>query len=173
MLNIVIFLGLRVLHVLFAATWIGTTVFLSLLLAPVVDESGPAGGLVMARLDRRGFHTYMATVGGMTVLTGAYLLWRFSGGLASSVIATHAGIAFGIGGVSGILAFVIGGAVVGRSGKQVVDLMGRASSMPDGPAKGSLVQRATAARGRLKVGAKVVLLLQAVALVLMAVGHYV
>ncbi len=173
MLNILIFLGLRVLHVLSAATWIGTTVFLSLLLGPAVDDSGPAGGLVMARLDRRGFHAYMATVAGMTVLTGAYLLWRFTGGFGSGMTASHAGIAFAVGGVSGMLAFVIGAAVVGRSGKQVVDLMGRATSMPDGPAKGSLVQRATVARGRMKVGAKVVLLLQAVALVLMAVGHYV
>ena len=173
MLNILIFLALRVLHVLCAATWIGTTVFTSLLLGPAVDDSGPSGGQVMARLDRRGFHAYMAILAGTTVLTGVYLLWRFTGGFGSGVVATHAGLAFGVGGVSGVLALIVGAAIVGRSAKQVVDLMGRATGMPDSPAKGSLVQQASAARRRMKAGARVVLLLQAVALVLMTVGHYV
>lgn len=173
MLNTLTFLALRVVHVLFAATWIGTTVFTSLVLMPAVDRSGPSGGQVMARMDRRGFHTYMATLAGTTVLTGLYLIWRFMGGFDLAVAATHAGIAFGIGGASGVLAFIVGGAVVGRNGKQLVEVMGRAAGLPDGPDKGFLMQRATAARRRVTVGSKVVLGLQAVALVLMTVGHYI
>lgn len=173
MLNVLIFLALRVLHVLCAATWIGTTVFMSLVLAPALDESGPSGGQVMARIDRRGFHTYMAMLAGTTVLTGGYLLWRFTGGTVASVTASHAGMAFGVGGIAGMLAFIIGAAVVGRSAKQLVNLMGRATTMPDGPDKGPIIQRATAARRRMKAGARAVILLQAVALVLMTVGHYI
>ncbi|MGE5243080.1 MAG: hypothetical protein ACM3SQ_02495 [Betaproteobacteria bacterium] len=173
MLNTLIFLALRVLHVLFAATWIGSTVFVSLLLGPAADHAGPSGGQVMAAIDRRGLHTYMAILAGTTVLTGVYLIWRFSGGFDSGVIATHAGIAFGTGGVAGVLALIVGASVVGRSARQTVDILRQATAMPDGPARSSLVQQATAARRRVKVGSKVVILLQAIALVLMTVGHYI
>jgi hypothetical protein len=173
MLNTGIFLAIRVVHVLFAAVWIGSTVFTALLLAPTAEHAGPSGGQVMAGLDRRGIHTYMAILAGTTVLTGVYLIWRFTGGFDAGVAATHAGIAFGTGGVAGVLALIVGGGVVGRNAKETVVIMGRTAGMPDGPAKVSLVQQAAAARRRTKIGSKVVLVLQAIALVLMTVGHYV
>lgn len=173
MLNTLMFLALRVVHVLFAATWIGTTVFMSLLLMPAVDRSGPSGGQVMARMNQRGFHAYMGILAATTVLTGVYLIWRFTGGFDPGVAMTHAGVAFGIGGTAGVLAFIVGGAVVGRNGKRLADDLGRAAGLPDGPDKGSLMQRVTVARRRVTVGSKIVLALQAVALVLMTVGHYI
>jgi len=173
MLNTMMFLGLRVLHVLCAATWIGSTAFMALMLVPAVEGAGPSGGQVMARLDGRGYHAYMAVLSFTTVLTGLYLIWRFTGGFDADVAATHASIAFGIGGAAGILALILGAVVVGRGAKQAADIMGRATTMPDGPAKGSLIQQATAARRRVKAGVKVVMALQAAALVLMTVGHYV
>jgi uncharacterized iron-regulated membrane protein len=48
------------------------------------------------------------------VLSGIYLLWRFTGGFDGGVLATHAGRAFSIGGAAGILALV-GGAIIGRT----------------------------------------------------------
>ena len=51
--------------------------------------------------------------------------------------------------------------------------MGRAVGMPDGPARSALVLQANTLRQRMKTGGKAVLLLQTMALVLMAVGHYV
>ena len=173
MLNTILFLSLRVVHVLCAAAWIGSTVFIASMLAPAVERSGPSGGQVMARIDARGFHIYMAVLSTLTVLTGAYLIWRFTGGFDGDVAATHAGIAFCIGGTAGVLALIVGATVVGRSGKQLMEIIGRATAMPDGPAKGSLFQQAAAARHRVNVGTKVVIALQAIALVLMTVGHYI
>jgi hypothetical protein len=172
-MNVLMFLALRAAHVLFAGVWIGSTVYVSLLLGPVVEEAGPAGGQIMMRLDRRGLHTYMGAVAMTTMATGAYLLWRFTGGFDPSVIVTHAGIAFGAGGVSGLLAGIIGAAVVGKSASQMVSIMTEATGVPDGPAKGALMQRAVALRGRIKGGTRLVMALQTVALVLMSVGHYV
>ena len=173
MLNILIYLAVRVLHVLFAAIWIGSTVFTSLLLAPAADEAGRAGGEVMARLDRRGFHVAMATFAGTTVLSGVFLLWRYTGGFDPTVIATPTGIAFIAGGSAGVLASIVGGGVVGRNAKRVLAIMGQAVALPDGEAKGSLVLQAAAARRRVKAGSQVVMALQAAALLLMTVGHYV
>jgi uncharacterized membrane protein len=172
-MNTIAFLALRATHVLCAAVWIGSTAYISLLLTPAVEDAGPAGGQIMMRLDRRGLHTYMAVVAVTTILSGAYLLWRFTGGFDPGVIATHAGIAFGSGGLSGVLAGVVGATVVGRSGSQVVAIMTEAVGVPDGPARGALMQRAAALRERIKGGTRVVMMLQVTALVLMSLGHYV
>ena len=172
-MNTILFLGLRAMHVLFAAVWMGSTAYISLLLTPAVEDAGPAGGQIMMRLDRRGLHTYMAAVAMTTVFSSAYLLWRFSGGFDPGVLATHAGVAFGTGGLAGLVAAIVGATVVGRSGAQVVTIMTQAAGVPDGPARGALMQRAGALRGRIKSGTRVVMALQAAALILMSVGHYV
>ena len=173
MVNTMMFLALRVVHVLCAATWIGSTAFMALMLVPAIEGAGPSGGQVMARLDGRGYHAYMAALSFTTVVSGLYLIWRFTGGFDAEVVLTHASIAFGVGGTAGIVALVVGAVVVGRNAKRAADITGRAIGMPDGPAKGSLLQQAGAARRRTKAGIKVVIALQATALVLMTVGHYI
>ena len=168
-----LFLALRAAHVLMAGIWVGSTVFMSGLLMPAIEASGPSGGQVMMRMDRGGIATYMAVLGGATVLTGLYLLWHFTGGFDPAVAASHAGMAFGTGGAGGILAGVIGASVVGRSAKKIASLMREAVGMTDGPVKGALMQQASALGRRAKSGSRVGIMLQVIALVLMAVGHYV
>ena len=168
MMQTLLFLALRATHVLCAAVWIGSTAYISLLLTPAVEDAGPVGGQIMMRLDRRGLHTYMTTIA-----SGAYLLWRFTGGFDPGVVATHAGMAFATGGLSGVIAGIIGATVIGRGGAQVIAIMTEAVPMPDGPAKGALMQRAAGLRMRIKAATRVVMALQSTALILMAVGHYV
>ena len=167
-----LFLFLRVLHVLLAAIWVGATFFTSLLLMPAVKDAGPAGGQVMMGLSRKGMNAFFGAMGGTTVLTGIYLFWRFTGGFDPEVSRSHAGTAFGIGGVAGILAVIIGGSVVGRSAAKVVALMEQAAKVPDAQ-KGALMQQAGVLRQRMATFGMVVLLLQVIALVTMAVAHYI
>jgi len=171
--NVLVFLAIRAAHVAVAAIWIGSTVFHSVFLMPAIEESGASGGQVMAGVARRGLHRYMMSLGIVTVLSGVYLLWRFTGGFDLGTVATHAGIAFATGGAAGILAGLVGGGVVGRSAAGVGAVMAQAARLPEGTARNVLVQRAVTLQRRTKVGSRVVLLLQATALVLMAVGHYV
>ena len=171
-MNALLFLAVRASHVLMAALWIGSAVFVSLLLLPAVEASGSSGGQVMARL-RRGVSMYMAVLSGTTVVTGLYLFWRFTGGFDPGVSVSHAGLAFGTGGTSGILAGIIGGGVVGRSANGVANLSNQAFGMAEGPARGALMHQAALLRRRAKIGTRVVIMLQMIALVLMSVGHYV
>ena len=127
----------------------------------------------MAALARRGMNTFMTIVGASTLVTGVYLLWRFTGEFDPVVVATRAGAAFAIGGFAGILAGIVGGGVVGRSAGKVAALMSRAASVPDARAQGPIIEEAAALRRRMKAGARVVLALQTAALVLMALGHYI
>lgn len=168
-----VFLPIRVLHVLLAATWLGATVFITFLLMPVVDSTGPAGGQVMIGLNKKGLNAFFASMGGLTVLTGIYLYWRFTGGFDPAISRTNAGMAFGIGGLAGLLATIFGGAIVGRSAKGVVALMEQMSTITDGARKAAIVQEANVLKGKLSTWGMIVLLLQVVATVLMALGHYI
>ena len=173
MMTATTFLAIRAAHVLMAALWIGATVFASAMLMPAIDASGPTGGQLMRRLNRRGFHGYMAAISLTTLASGLYLFWHFTGGFDVSVSTSHAGLVFGTGGVAGILAGVTGGAVVARSGKQLEHLVATAITIADDQNHRALLGRIAALKNRMRIGTRVVVGLQTVALVCMAVGHYV
>jgi hypothetical protein len=172
-MNAIMFLSIRSAHVLVAGLWIGSTVFGAAWLMPAIDASGASGGQVMRRIVQNGYSTYMSAIGLTTLFTGLYLLWRFTGGFDPSVAATHAGMVFGTGGVAGILAGIIGGAVVGRSARELSALGALLSRPVEDPARGSVVQRAAMLRRRMAIGTRAVIALQCIALMSMAVGHYV
>ena len=172
MITATTFLAIRAAHVLVAALWIGATVFGSALLMPAIEASGQTGGLLMQRLNRRGFHVYMAAVSVTTLVTGLYLLWHFSG-FDFSVSNGHAGLVFGTGGLAGIFAGIVGGAVVARSGRQLEHVLRDTMTIADDQNHRALLARVATLKSRMKVGTRVVVGLQTVALVCMAVGHYV
>lgn len=172
-MNALMFLAIRAAHVGVAAIWIGSSVFTSVLLMPSLENSGPSGGQVLASVTRRGLHAYMMVVSASTIATGLFLLWHFTGGFDANVVATHAGIAFAAGGAAGILAGAIGGGVVGRSSAALSRLVASAAGGADETDKAWLVTERVVLRRRIKLGSHLVLLLQATALMLMAVGHYV
>ena len=172
-MNAIMFLTIRAAHVLVAGLWIGSTVFGALWLMPALDASGATGGQVMARMTKSGYANYMSAIGVTTLLTGVYLLWRFTGGFDPSVASTHAGLAFSIGGTAGILAGVVGATIVGRSTRELAGLAKLAALPIEDPARGLVVQRSAQLRRRMKAGTEAVILFQAIALVSMSVGHYV
>ena len=135
-------------------------------------DMGPAGGQVMGALGRRGFLTYMAIVPGTTVLTGIYLYWRFTGGFDTAVMGTHAGMAFGIGGLLGLASLIIGGSVIGRSGQALLALGEKMPTLP--PAEqAAAAQEMAKLTARADGGGKVVAVLTVITIVLMALGHYI
>lgn len=169
-----LFLIIRSLHVLLAATWVGTVAFLYLFLMRVLDDVGPAAGPVMAGMGRRGISVLIASVGGLTVLTGIWLYWRFTGGFDPTASATMGARVFGAGGAAGILALIIGGAVVGRSAKKMGELLAAsAAGTIDSSQRQALLTQVAALKRRMVIFGRVVLVLQVVALVCMAIGHYV
>ncbi len=172
-MNSALFLVVRAAHVAAAAVWIGSHIFSTFMLMPAIDAAGPSGGQVMMRITRRGIVGYMFTVATLTIASGLLLFWRFTGGFDPAVAATHAGLAFGFGGTAGVLAGAIGGGVIGRSARRIAGIAGRLATLPDGAEKANLVWQAAALRRRMKVGSQFVTVLQVVAVVLMAIGHYV
>lgn len=167
------FLAIRAAHVLLAATWLGAVGFMVWFVLPAMKESGPAAAPMMGAIARRGLNAFMAVLGGVTVLTGFYLYWRLTGGFDPALSATRSAMVFGTGGIAGLISVIIGGAVVGRSLERMGVLGGKAMALPEGPERAGLMKQSNAARDRGITAARIVLVLQMIALVCMAVGHYV
>jgi uncharacterized membrane protein len=167
-----VFLVVRAAHVLFAAVWVGATVFISTFLFPSLQESGPAAGPVMAALMRRKIQVFQASLGGIAVVSGLYLYYRFTGGFDPALSGTRAAMVFGTGGLCGLAALIIGGAVVSKNAKQMASLGARLSTAPDAE-RGTLAAQMARHRSRAAAASRIVVVLQLVAIVLMAIGHYV
>lgn len=168
----VLFLFARIAHVLFAAIWIGAVVFTTFFVMPSLGEIGPAGAPFMQAMIRRKLHVFMASLGGLTVVTGLYLYYRFTGGFDPALSGTRGAMVFGTGGILGIIALVIGGAVIGRNMKKIGELTDRLATAPPAD-RAVLGGEIAAAQARAGTGSRIVVALLVIAISLMAIGHYV
>jgi uncharacterized membrane protein len=168
-----LYLTIRAVHVLLAAIWVGSMAFVVFFVMPALKETGAAAGPMMDAIVRRGLNAFMAALGGLAVLTGFYLYWRFTGGFDPALSATRGAMVFGTGGIAGLISVIIGGAVVGRNMKRMDELGAKAIALPEGSERTRVMTESNAARDRGIAAARIVLVLQVIALVCMAVGHYV
>jgi len=165
------FLSVRVLHVLFGAIWLGAAVFLTFLLMPAMRQAGPAGGKVVQVLGRR-IPAFIASISGLTVLTGLWLYWHFTDGFDPGLSSTMGGRVFGAGGVLGLAAAIIGGSVVGRNMKHVVALLDQ-MDRTEPAARAALMDRLAQHRHKAMVAGRIASVLLIFTIMLMALGHYV
>jgi hypothetical protein len=168
-----LFLVIRVLHILLAATWFGAAVAMIFFVVPAIKEAKGAGGAVMAGVMRRKYPMIMQSIAGLTVLSGFYLYYRFTGGFDPTLSGSMGGRVFGTGGIAGILALLIGAIVVGRTMGKIGETMAKASTLPDGPDKAALVASVAPLQARAEMFGKLVIVLMIVAIVAMSIGHYV
>ncbi len=168
-----LFLTIRVLHVLLAAVWFGAAFAMMFFVIPAIKDAKAAGGVVMAAVQRRKYPMIMQSIAGLTVLTGFYLYWRFTGGFDPVLSGSMGGRVFGTGGVAGILALVIGASIVGRTMAKIGDTMAKVATMPDGPEKAALVASIGPMQARAEKFGKLAIALMVIAIVTMSIGHYV
>ena len=172
-MHTLLFLSMRVLHVVLAGAWLGAVMLVSLFLGPALQNLGTAGPPVIAALVRRGVPAYIASIGGLTIVTGVYLFWRFTGGFDPAISASRAGMMFSIGALTGLIALILGGSIVGASAKKVAALTGQLASTPEGAARTALVGNMDMLRARMRTFGRIVLVLLLISMVTMALGHYI
>lgn len=168
-----IYLSVRVLHVLCAALWLGGVVLISMFLMPVLQQSGPEGGAIMGRLQKKGLVVFMSSISGITILSGLWLYWRFTGGFDPAIAGSMGGRVFGTGGLLGFTAGIIGGAVVGRSAKKAAELGAKMATLSEGKERAAIAAEIGRHRQRMVTFGHVVIALLVGALACMAIGHYV
>ena len=168
----VLFLSLRALHVLCAALWLGSVSLLAFFVMPAIERLGPDGGKVMTSLQRAGLNAFMGAIAGLTVLSGIYLYWHLTSGFDATLSATTEAKVFGLGGLLGLVAAIIGGSVVGRSARTLDATAATLATTTDGATRTQLLADMTRLRGRIKSSGSVVIVLLVITLILMAIGHY-
>jgi hypothetical protein len=168
-----VFLAVRVLHVVLAGLWLGAAFFVAMFLMPVVSQPGPAGGHILTGVVRRGIVPFMASIGGTTVVTGFYLFWRFTGGFDPVVSASRGGMAFSIGALTGFIALILFGSMAGRSAKRISALTAKSTGLADGAERAALMSEMTTLNARMTTFARIVVILLLISMATMALGHYI
>jgi hypothetical protein len=96
---------LRIIHIFAGVFWVGVAFFNIGFLQPAVRATGAEGQAVMRHLAQRTnflLATYSAAT--LTMLSGVLMYWRFAA-VAPGAVWSRYGIALGIGGIAGIIAW--------------------------------------------------------------------
>ena len=162
----------RIIHVGAAMIWFGGAIVSSFFLQPTVDALGAKAGPFMEHLMlRRKMGVMFPVVAGLTILSGAVLYWRDSNGLQAAWISSPTGLAFTVGGLAAIAAFVLGGILIGPG---IAEQTAVRSELASGNAEPSAEQRERLARAdsKLKLASRIDLPLLILAGLTMAVARY-
>ncbi len=162
----------RIIHVGSAMIWFGGAIVSSFFLQPTVQALGAAGQPFMEHLmNRRKLGIMFPIVAALTILSGAVLYWRDSGGLQLTWITSPTGLAFTIGGLAAIVAFVGGAVLIGPGIAEQTAVRGELAS-GNGVPTAAQRERLDRADGRLKLANRIDLPLLILAGLTMAVARY-
>jgi hypothetical protein len=164
-------LVLRVVHVVGAIFWGGAVLFVVDFLEPSVREAGPDGFKVMQALRRRHYLEAIPFVAFLTLVSGFWLYWRDFGRFHPGSGASPSELAYHVGGLAALTAFLLG---VGLMRPSALRLFRLAGEMPSTPAERQAVLRAEVdrLRGRVRLSGRVIVVLLTIAMLTMAVGRY-
>jgi len=166
-----IYLLVRAIHVTAAVLWTGGAVFTALLMTPAAADLGADEPRFAAALRKRGIAAYFPAVAGIALLTGIWLYWRFTAGFSAEVSRSSAGMAFGLGGLCGLAAFVVGGPILSVSLAKSIRLSGEAASLPAGPDRTARLAEADALRRRARTAGVIVTVLLLATTVIMTLAR--
>ena len=162
----------RLLHVIGGVLWVGAIWFVSVFLAPSLNEAGPDAGKVMQGLMRRKFMIAIPVIAVVTMLSGLWLYWKVSAGFEPAYMGSGPGKAYGTGATLAILAFIMG-MVVTRPAMLKAGALTQAAMSAAADEKQAMMAQADALRARATVWSKVIVTLLIAATMAMAVGRYV
>ena len=168
-----VFLLLRVVHVVGGVLWVGAAVLLASFLLPSVRALGAGGGPVMQQMTARRLPVYMGTLAVLSVVSGFALYWHDSAGFRSHEwLRSGSAMAFGLAGVLAVSALVLGATVISPATERLGALaqaMQRAGGPPTAEQLAGMRQLET--RLARAAGAGATLLV--ITAILMAIARYV
>src|SRR6476659_9687080 len=100
-------LTLRIIHILGGIFWVGSMIFTTFFLAPVIGSSPPLAGQVMAGLQKRRLFILLPFVALTTIASGLRLLSIDSIGFSGAYFSTPTGRTFATSAVAATLAFLL------------------------------------------------------------------
>ncbi len=154
---------LRLIHILSAIFWVGTTLFMLFFLEPVVSQVGQAGSQVMqALITTTRFPQVIALSGVVTVLAGLTLYGRMYG----FGIATMFGpkLPLTLGALAGFLAAATGFTFQGPAAK-ALGALGAEIAAQNGPPTPEQMARVQAYQARIALGTRIAAVLMVLAVI--------
>lgn len=100
-------LTLRLIHIFGGIFWVGSLMFTSFFLVPVIRSSPAVAGQVMAGLQRRRLFTILPIVAFLTIASGLRLLAIASAGFSRAYFSTPIGRTFATSAVAATVAFLL------------------------------------------------------------------
>jgi hypothetical protein len=163
---------LRLIHITAGAFWVGAVFTTFLFLQPTALAIGPAAGPFQAHLIRdRRFALAVITSAAVAVAAGIWLLWITTDGLDPAIALDPSHLGFTVGGVVGILTFVLGASYVYPRTVRVARIVAGAIAEGRPPTADEQAQLATM-RGQLASAGWIVVGGLAIAVVAMATARY-
>lgn len=165
-------IGLRIVHVGSAMAWFGGAIVGGFFLSRAAQALGPASQPFMDQLmTRQRMGVFFPIVAGLAVVSGAALFWRDSAGLSSGWISSPTGLAYAIGGLAAIAAFVGGMILIGPSVREQTEVRNELAASGGAPTPEQRERLARADR-RMQLANRIDLPLILLAGLTMAVGRY-
>ncbi len=161
----------RIVHIGSAMIWFGGAILSIFFLDPTARALGPAAAPFTQSLMRRGMGILFPVAALLTILSGAALYWRDSGGLQTAWITSPGGLAFTIGGIAAIIAFVGGMLLIGPSVAEQTAVQ-KELDAGDGVPDAGQQARLARADARMRLATRLDLPLIVLAALTMAVGRY-
>lgn len=125
-------IALRLVHVVGGVLWVGFAAYNTFFVIPTLTELGPAGGPVMAGLQKRKMLVVLPALAIITILAGLRLMMVVSANNGPGYFQSRMGQTFGAGAVLAIIATVLGFGIVRPSMDKVGKLGAeRAGASPD------------------------------------------
>ena len=168
----VLIVVLRLIHIFSGIFWVGVSLFNIQYLQPSVRATAPESQKLMQHLTQR--TRFLNAVYGsatLTMLSGLLMYWILFGFRPAAMLSPY-GLVLGIGGVAGIIAWLVVIFVV-RDIFQQMGAVGRAVQAQGGPPTPEQAQQLGALSARLADLGRWGLLLQTIAVVAMSVAQYV
>ena len=163
---------LRLIHVLSGIFWVGTVLFNTFYLFPVLAAAGPAAAPVMAGLQRRRLMTALPIAALLTIASGAALFWLVSGGSVAAFSHSRTGATLAGSALLAIAGFLIGMFVTRPAALEAGRLGRELASLSAGPNREALQRRMAALQRRSATGSSIMTVLLLGAAAGMAVARY-
>jgi uncharacterized membrane protein len=166
------YLVVRTVHIVATGIWLGIAVMSAVFLMPSLRETGPDGGKVMAAMQRRGLISFVPIVATFSIASGLWLYYRYTAGFSPELSRTPPAIAFGVSGLIGIVAYLVG-IPIGPSMARARRLMTEAAALPEGTDRTARLEQAERLRNRAMFLARIGALLLLITATIMSVALFV
>ena len=162
----------RIVHVGSAMMWFGGAIIGGFFLQPTAKALGTAGQPFMDHLmKRQGMGIFFPIVAALAIISGAALYWHDSGGLQAAWVTSPTGLAYTIGGLAALVAFVGGLVLIAPSIAEQAAVQAELAN-GDGVPTAEQGRRLARAEGRMRLSSRLDLPLLLLAGLTMAVGRY-